>query len=1489
MRLGKWLSRLSTSSSCGQAHVHSTGNSRNSFTKLPCLLAALILTVHSTQAWSQQDQDKDREYDLRENNFSLSWLPGEKYNTFTGTMGHFITDLTYEGNGIPITVTRTDKVLRPQPQETHHMALSLPVLSFRTGFNGGGTGDCINMTLLNKYGQFSEASAYKQHSPVVFNIGGQAISFFSTRDNENPNAPGIARFPSNADYVSPSNWYIECMQHSMPPGGDLRDYFGYRVHSPDGMVYTMGKADGWRHRAYTDNALLRYMSKVVFRLTKVENAYGKSLIYTYSDSNTWRHDAYAPSVGILMSIEDPDDGRRVDFTYDYWNSRNYLRSVKSNALPNPHLVEYTYTNNFNTVDVEYDKTRTMQYDHAQDGKIRKITYPNGGTVVYNYNPTKFYAHHYMLNPTSAKVYGSYHMLTSRVLDDNTTNRQTTYHFRFNPSNTNTISRFVETPDTTLEFNYSKINKDGRYLIPRNPITPEQGKLLYVKNYGKVLNASETAAANAGTLSAIMDKRITYQYLDNSSVTTMYPPMNNGNGIQMSGASIIVPTMIKTTVKGTPNKVFKREFLSYDEYGMPTEIKETAGSGRIRYMDIAYRNNFTPWIRTKQQSVIIRGVSGKSFSYNEYGSVSRIVDNGVYSYIKTYLSGTNKGLVEETRDSQGNTHAYTAYSYGIPTREVDANGRVLTRIVQSDGTVKSETPWGQVRHWQYHYDSARRLTLTQSPMRYEGVRDSRITWDGLHHRTQTYVGTSNQMHTHYDGFGREIFSGYKNTRHGTLWSSVQSRYDGQGRLIYQSYPVNKYNNNPRVSWNLPGIHYAYDGLGRTTKITHDSGEDGLDTITQWSYDGMQVTTTDGRGFTSETLYDAFGTPSMRHIVRHEAANGVVTQYTRDADDQLRAYLRGGQLRSYSYNSNRQLAAQWIPENGSTHFDYHPTTGWLTYSTQGNTRIDYTYYPDGQYDTITFSGDGDTVTRTYTYNDQGLLSTLTNQSAEHHNQWTYTYDAENKLESESLALDGRTYTISYQYDDLSNLASIVYPNGRQYDYQPDSLGRARSIIDGEGNSVYNSITYHANGLPHILTRDTHQSINELNDAQRRSSRQLKRQTDGFVMAHQKYEYDAVSNLHKITDFAQPRTTDLEYDAVNRLTLAVISNADNWGIGYNDTDDITHMRQGNQTHTYHYDQSNRRLDTIHASGVDRHFSYNVQGDIITHDSVSSQNTLVTRQLQRNSAGQVSQLSQDGTSSSAMVYDYDGHGRRVKKSRYGAIYSIYGMDGKLRFRDDVQSGIHSEYLYVAGELVMRRDSEVSGNHQVPSGKPSAPSDVLVQNNNGTVGLSWAAVPQAEKYNIYRNNDYLTTVGNVTSYSDTDAPQETLSYQLVAIDEDESGDDKFSVKSEPVTINIADTSSDPAAANNATNFRATAYSSSSAELYWTAASDPQEGTAVEYEIYRDGDLLVTTSNGSSYWMSGLTQDAIHTFEIVALYASGARSEKSATITLQIAANEQSY
>lgn len=126
--------------------------------------------------------------------------------------------------------------------------------------------------------------------------------------------------------------------------------------------------------------------------------------------------------------------------------------------------------------------------------------------------------------------------------------------------------------------------------------------------------------------------------------------------------------------------------------------------------------------------------------------------------------------------------------------------------------------------------------------------------------------------------------------------------------------------------------------------------------------------------------------------------------------------------------------------------------------------------------------------------------------------------------------------------------------------------------------------------------------------------------------------------------------------------------------------------------------------------------------------------------------------------------------------------------------------------------------------------------------------------------------------------------------------DTGFNIRSEYFYVGndlIARRDSEPsqsAGAASPENFAATAYSGTAAGFTWTQTVDSNLGTAVSYDIYKNGALLENTNNQNSLWLdSGLSSGVIYQFEIVAVYTSGDKSAKSDTISLLMQNGSTSY
>jgi alpha-tubulin suppressor-like RCC1 family protein/chitodextrinase len=157
-------------------------------------------------------------------------------------------------------------------------------------------------------------------------------------------------------------------------------------------------------------------------------------------------------------------------------------------------------------------------------------------------------------------------------------------------------------------------------------------------------------------------------------------------------------------------------------------------------------------------------------------------------------------------------------------------------------------------------------------------------------------------------------------------------------------------------------------------------------------------------------------------------------------------------------------------------------------------------------------------------------------------------------------------------------------------------------------------------------------------------------------------------------------------------------------------------------------------------------------------------------------------------------------------------------------------------------------------------------------IDLSWAASTDnigVTSYKVYRNGTLLTTLGNVTSYSNTGlAPSTTYGYTVVGCD----GSGNCSAQS--VTAS-ATTPADTTAPSVPTVLMATAISATQINLLWNYSTDNIGVTS--YQVYRNGTLLVTLGSVTSYSNTGLASGVTYIYTVAACDGSGNCSAQSVT------------
>ncbi len=792
-------------------------------------------------------------------------------------------------------------------------------------------------------------------------------------------------------------------------------------------------------------------------------------------------------------------------------------------------------------------------------------------------------------------------------------------------------------------------------------------------------------------------------------------------------------------------VFSTDYIEYDYLGYPTRVVETSPTNAKTTTTYTYQHGgFDAQIIGKVKS-IFNGADIQTFQYNSKGDVTNHTVNGVSTSYTWHKSGESKGEMRTMSTSPGNLSTYTRYKRGQAQSITNPSGYNKSLRIGDNGTIVSESRFANPSSTvsrndpvtRYQYDARRRLKQID-PARTESTVTNYRWFSNNVLKISDGSKQRYEREQRFDGFGRIIAEGVFD-RDQNRWSTIEYHYDSEGRLIFQSYPQSTSASGVLSSSNKVGVVYSYDALDRIKKIVQNelSGNDSVvDYVYGSDYRGYPtISQTDGRGSNTTTTFLANGTPHYRWPIEVIDADGTRTSIARNqASGRVNSFARGGQTTSYLYNSRKQLKSVVQGENGNTTFTYYDDGLVKTRTNQGR-QVRFEYYSGDLLRKEIFTDNSkENITREYFYDTYMNLKELrtTSQYGSQNNTLKFNYDADNNVIQQELVIDGLRYELRYAYDELSNMKEIAYPNNRRYTFNPNSMGDPTAIkqIGGEGKILYSLIQYNTNNTMKLMRRAGHQVKNELNRGQRPSKYRLEQYGNGqyAALGERQYFYDKAANIKRINDSVSNRYATFTYDNRNRLTQENFSHDGNWEFGYDANDDISWMQRGNQLSKFEYHPSNHRLTRVRNGSVERRFEYDAQGNITAHERLQNNASKISRLLTYNAANQLVTMN-DGTQ-----YAYDARGLRVKQNRGGSIYTLYDQNEKLIYRVDSKTKVTSEYFYVNGKLVARRDEDRSGGSQNdPTTIPTKPTTVSPSGSGVSSNpvYTWKAIPGATHYYV--------------------------------------------------------------------------------------------------------------------------------------------------------------
>jgi RHS repeat-associated protein len=1100
---------------------------------------------------------------------------------------------------------------------------------------------------------------------------------------------------ANTDFISRDSWkysrnWQQCANVSSGQGVCITTTSGMRLEFAASNQYFVGSTPVWPLSAVVDvfgnRILVTYQpggstfGGSTGRIDHITDTYNRVVTFNYQSPQSCGSSNCLSS--IVASPASGGGSRQVSYTYVMSSGQG---GANHYPLPTPGRAFLTAVQPAMGAGYRYDYGYANSVANNQYA-LTSITYPYGGTTTYAYGTKSFFTS--CDNVPMAVV-------TSRTTSGRGLPTANWTYDYVSPSSSGSYQTLTETrPDNKKNiyefygFGYAAgIQATGSvwrvgllYRTTRDASSPGAGAEV------------ETTDWDQGTTVAQAQK--IYQA---PIYSTACPNWAWDNTVQ-------APVM-KTRTIARSSSSYVTTLSGHDQYGQPGTVSETGDGAAGR--STTYQYNYD----TVNYQVVGRISSEKvcegSDCYQNTRTFTATPKNRLGSQTLkgittnfTYYSNGDLHTVFATIANVDKTMTLQTYSNGLPTI-IDFKGAFLiTRVVNWDGSVASETN-GRGNITQYKYDLAGRLHLVTPPAGNDqqtycynlqpATGTSPAYEDSYSIRRTTYSPSANPdticalnsssipywETTKWDGRARVV--GTENS----LGEKQTREFNNLDQLIFNSYPWG--NGVPEV-----GEQFDYESLGRRTMTRRRYlPTQHLPLVGQCSdpsscqlaivyndashYQHITVDRAANDSTTSDNYFVSFGTPSEERLVTVTDALSHKWTYDYDVAGNLKTFTApsAGGDRSFTYDPQTFLVkTDTSGPRGTISITQYNEIG------QPHTRIDAravttTFTYDDPLSRLTkteysISNGQEDTSRTYDYD---LLHTVSSPNG---GTYTYGYDELSRLTSQSWAYRGQTYQTTYYFDSTGCLQTMTYPTRTVLTMACDAKGRVKSItLSGTtSGTIVNDVSYHPGGRPTSITYGNGLSATTVVE----NGRVRSITTPNIVSLA--YIYDGANNVKTITDgIVQGNTASMiTYDKFDRLFDVTTSSG---------------------TFSYRYDDlGNRKQITAPNVGVTT-FSYDPNTNRLSGSSGPSAPR--AGKLWWNAAGRL-QAGFDGAS-----YAYDGFGRRTAKhippsisappgvhpaggiTRHPAVDVVYHYDsGGRLLAETLQDGTKiREYYYVAGQLV--------------------------------------------------------------------------------------------------------------------------------------------------------------------------------------------------------------
>jgi len=677
---------------------------------------------------------------------------------------------------------------------------------------------------------------------------------------------------------------------------------------------------------------------------------------------------------------------------------------------------------------------------------------------------------------------------------------------------------------------------------------------------------------------------------------------------------------RTEASGTPQE---RTITTqwHPSFRLPTLVTEP---GRTKSFDYDASGNLLTRTLTDTAVSLSRTWT---HTYNSAGQVLSVNDPRTdVADVTTYAYDSVTGDLATVTNAAGHVTSITAYNaHGQPLTIVDANALTTTLVYDARLRLTSRTVGSESTS--YEYDGVGQLIKVTLP---DGSFLS-YTYDAAHRLTDITDALGNNIHYTLDAMGNRTQEQVRDPL-GTLAQTRSRVYNSLNRLFQE------------IGAQSQTTQYGYDNQGNVTSV-----------------DGSLA----GTGDTTTNAYDALN--RLRQVT--DPGLGV-TQYAYDGLDALTSVTDPRNLStSYAVDGLGNLTLQQSPDTGNTANTYDPAGNLLTQTDAKGQTTNYAYDVLNRVTLITFH-DGSKQAYAYDQGANGLgrLSSITETDPGNQvtNVIAYAYDAHGRVMSETRTLGGQSYVTAYSYDSFGRMDGMTYPSGRTVAYSFDALGRVSQVSTTKpGDSpqaVAQNVSYHPFGGVTGFTFGNGQVYSRSVDQDGRiASYSLGAQSYGIG-------YDAASRIEFISEVGNPPNTNTYgYDALDRLTQAVLPNA-NFAYSYDAVGNRVTKTTGASTDTYAYEATSNRIASVTpGSGPFRSFSFDAKGSTLADGLNTYAHDTRGRMVQA-----VSSLG-------ATAYQVNALGQRVRKTNsLGDTIFHYDTRGRLIAESEPGGAVKRELIYL-------------------------------------------------------------------------------------------------------------------------------------------------------------------------------------------------------------------